>query len=153
MENLNNRAKYKGGLRYYLWPGMENSVDPLERAIAQYETGMSPKDIDAGEWEGMYSTAIEYLKISGRISQHINPRFIVHSWKEVHGFFQNLIESTSGKNKWLINQLIKYLEYIGMSDFVGFNDEIFDYFIRISSMSLSIVFVGVSTIRPFSISS
>jgi len=69
LENLDNRSKYKGGLRYYFWPGMENAVDPLELAIKQYYTGKIPENIDAIEWGKNYPLAIEYLKITGKIEK------------------------------------------------------------------------------------
>ncbi len=69
LENLDNRSKYKGGLRYYLWPGMENAIDPLELAIKQYDTGIIPENIDTIEWGKNYPIAIEYLKIKGKIEK------------------------------------------------------------------------------------
>jgi len=69
LENLDSRSKYKGGLRYYLWPGMENAIDPLELAIKQYDTGILPENIDTIEWGKNYPIAIEYLKIKGKIEK------------------------------------------------------------------------------------
>ncbi|MCB0836557.1 MAG: DUF2723 domain-containing protein [Bacteroidetes bacterium] len=56
---------YKGGLKYYLWPGQETSTDPLELAKKIYTGEISPID----DFE-RYPVAIEYLKEKGEINEN-----------------------------------------------------------------------------------
>jgi hypothetical protein len=53
----------------------------------------------------------------------------VYTWIEVHKFFKKLSEELVGMDKWIVNQFTEYLEDIGMSEFTGFEADVFDYFI------------------------
>ena len=52
------------------------------------------------------------------------------TWADIHRFFVTLTprikESRSG---WLIEQLTQYLEWTGMTEFVGFKEEMFEFFV------------------------
>lgn len=53
---------YKGGLRYYLWPGMEYTPDPLALASAIYHGSHPP----VPDFE-RYPVALAYLKLTHRL--------------------------------------------------------------------------------------
>jgi hypothetical protein len=56
----------------------------------------------------------------------------IHTWAEVHRFFKNLsdelVDELTEKDKWIIGQLAQYLELIGMAEFTGLEQGMFDYF-------------------------
>jgi hypothetical protein len=51
------------------------------------------------------------------------------TWSEIHKFFVELLPELDQKNSWLIRQFTQYLEYQGMSDFVGFEEWMFEFFV------------------------
>ena len=62
MQNWAESKEYKGGLEYYLWPGLSNAKDPLEIAEKIYREEIPPiPDFER------YPVAIEYLKYTGRM--------------------------------------------------------------------------------------
>lgn len=56
----------------------------------------------------------------------------IHTWAEMHRFFKNLSDELADKltekDKWIIGQLAQYLELIGMAEFTGLEQGMFDYF-------------------------
>ncbi len=57
-----------------------------------------------------------------------SPQYIEKSWSDIHHFFCRISNEMDYHVQWIINQFTQYLEWNSMTDFVGFNDEIFDYF-------------------------
>lgn len=52
------------------------------------------------------------------------------TWADVHTFFTDLMSSLSNtKSKWLVEQFTQYLEWTGMTEFVGFREEMFEFFV------------------------
>jgi len=59
----------------------------------------------------------------------LEPQFIIKKWSDIHFFFNELLPNVNRRDYWLIKQFTQYLEWINMTEFTGFNTEIFDYFI------------------------
>jgi hypothetical protein len=58
------------------------------------------------------------------------PDFQVHTWVEIHQFFVKLLSTLEDKNKLLVEQFIQYLEYKNMSEFSGFEEAMFEFFVH-----------------------
>jgi hypothetical protein len=58
------------------------------------------------------------------------PRCLVRTWAEVHQFFATCLPDLSGKDKWLVEQFNQYLEWEGMTEFAGFEEWMFEFFVR-----------------------
>lgn len=58
------------------------------------------------------------------------PRCKVRTWAEVHQFFAMCLPELSGKDKWLVEQFNQYLEWKGMTEFAGFEEWMFEFFVR-----------------------
>jgi hypothetical protein len=58
------------------------------------------------------------------------PRCRVLTWAKVHNFFVDLLPALKDQNRWLVEQFTEYLERTEMTDFVGFEEEIFEFFVR-----------------------
>ena len=58
------------------------------------------------------------------------PRCQVRTWAEVHQFFDTLLPELKDKNKFLVEQFIQYLEWKGMTDFTGFDEGMFEFFVH-----------------------
>jgi hypothetical protein len=58
------------------------------------------------------------------------PRCMVRTWAEVHQFFCGCIADVGDKDRWLIEQFTQYLEWKGMSGFTGFEEWMFEFFVR-----------------------
>jgi hypothetical protein len=112
-----------------------------------HETHIEPADLQAGEsrpdaWiSGDDYVIIIESKVAGNLEPQqkqdhlrklkvgtIRPRYEERTWDEVHRFFMGLLAELSGRSKWIVEQFIDYLEGIGMAEFTGFENEIFDYF-------------------------
>jgi len=63
--------------------------------------------------------------------QTLHPkRCKIVTWADVHRFFSDLASRlTDAKSKWLVEQFTQYLEWTGMTDFVGFRKEMFEFFV------------------------
>lgn len=63
--------------------------------------------------------------------QKIRPQSTkVITWAEVHRFFQGLSNRlTDQKSRWIVDQFREYLEWTGMTQFAGFREEMFEFFI------------------------
>ena len=60
---------YKGGLRYYVWPGQAQSADPL--ALAQAIYAQYGEELPGRwKWFDRYENAVQYLKVRGEIPAH-----------------------------------------------------------------------------------
>ena len=57
------------------------------------------------------------------------PRFEVRTWAEVHRFFVGLLPGLSDQDKWLVEQFTQYLEWNSMTEFTGFEEGMFDFFV------------------------
>ena len=57
------------------------------------------------------------------------PRCEVRTWAEVHQFFAMRLPELSGKDKWLVEQFNQYLEWKGMTEFAGFEEWMFEFFV------------------------
>ena len=64
------------------------------------------------------------LEMGGR-----KPRYTELSWAEVHQLFHRLLPGLRDKDKLIVEQFTKYLEANSMAGFVGFEQEVFDYFV------------------------
>jgi hypothetical protein len=64
-----------------------------------------------------------------RVGTHREPRCEVRSWAKVHQFFVGILPELSGKNKWVAQQFVQYLEWIGMTEFTGFEEGNFVFFV------------------------
>jgi hypothetical protein len=58
-----------------------------------------------------------------------NPRYEVRTWAEVHQFFAGILPELSGKDEWIVKQFTKYMEWNSMTEFIGVEQGIFDYFV------------------------
>ncbi|MDR3577845.1 MAG: hypothetical protein P4L50_28615 [Anaerolineaceae bacterium] len=59
------------------------------------------------------------------------PVFQVHTWAEIHKFFVGLLPELNDKNdKFLVEQFSQYLEYKNMSEFSGFEEGMFEFFVQ-----------------------
>jgi hypothetical protein len=58
------------------------------------------------------------------------PRCQVRTWAEVHQFFNTLLPELKDKNKWLVEQFVQYLEWKGMTEFSGFDEGMFEFFVH-----------------------
>jgi hypothetical protein len=56
------------------------------------------------------------------------PIFEERTWADVYCMFSEFSSNIVGKNNWLINQFKQYLEFCNMTEFTGFEKEIFDFF-------------------------
>lgn len=63
-------------------------------------------------------------------TEHLPPKIVLKTWRDVHGFFHNLLPSlTDASSFLLVTQFIQFLEYSDMSGFTGFHRDHFDYFL------------------------
>lgn len=54
----------------------------------------------------------------------------VVTWAEVHRFFKELAGSLGDtKTQWIVKQFTDYLEWTGMTEFAGFREEMFKFFV------------------------
>ena len=59
------------------------------------------------------------------------PKYQVRTWAEVHKFFVNLLPKLRDeKDKWLVEQFAQYLEWKGMTEFTGFEEGMFEFFVH-----------------------
>lgn len=58
------------------------------------------------------------------------PKCQVRTWAEVRQFFAGCLHEMSGKDKWLVEQFNQYLEWEGMTEFAGFEEWMFEFFVR-----------------------
>lgn len=58
------------------------------------------------------------------------PRCKILTWAEVHQFFANRLPDLQEKDKWLVEQFTQYLEWTGMTKFVGFEESVFEFFVH-----------------------
>jgi len=57
-------------------------------------------------------------------------RCVIRTWSEVHRFFVGLANGMADtKSKWMVEQFTEYLELTGMTEFVGFKEEMFEFFV------------------------
>ena len=59
-----------------------------------------------------------------------SPKFKVHTWAEIYQFFVRLLPELKCKDQFLVEQFTQYLEYKGMSEFSGFEQGMFDFFVN-----------------------
>jgi hypothetical protein len=56
------------------------------------------------------------------------------TWAEVHQFFANrlpiILPNLQGRDKWLVEQFKQYLEWTGMTEFIGFEESVFEFFVH-----------------------
>jgi hypothetical protein len=53
------------------------------------------------------------------------------TWAQVHKLFVKLMhQEKDTQNKWLLKQFTEYLEWTGMTEFVGFCEEMFEFFVQ-----------------------
>ena len=64
-----------------------------------------------------------------QIGGNQQPRCEVRTWAEVHRFFIGILPNLSDKDKWLVEQFTQYLEWNSMTEFTGFEEEMFDFFV------------------------
>jgi hypothetical protein len=64
-----------------------------------------------------------------RVGTERQPRCEIRSWAEVHQFFVRILPELSGKDKWIVQQFAQYLEWSGMTEFTGFEEGIFVFFV------------------------
>jgi hypothetical protein len=57
------------------------------------------------------------------------PRCKVQTWAKVHRFFVGLLPGLSDQDKWLVEQFTQYLEWSSMTEFTGFEEGMFDFFV------------------------
>jgi hypothetical protein len=63
-------------------------------------------------------------------TERLPPKIILQTWRDVHGFFQNLLPKlTDASSLLLVRQFIQFLEYSDMGGFTGFQRDHFDYFL------------------------
>lgn len=64
-------------------------------------------------------------------SQKLRPtRCKIVTWSDVHAFFIGLVGNlTDPRSRWLVEQFTQYLEWTGMTEFVGFKEEMFEFFV------------------------
>lgn len=58
------------------------------------------------------------------------PKCQVRTWADIHQFFVRLVSVLKGKNRWLVEQFIQYLEWQGMTEFTGFEEGMFEFFVH-----------------------
>jgi hypothetical protein len=57
-------------------------------------------------------------------------RWKIVTWADIHRFFVTLtLRLNDAKSKWLVGQFTQYLEWTGMTEFVGFKEEMFEFFV------------------------
>lgn len=74
------------------------------------------------------SNQIRYHFHKLKINEDNLPIFEERTWTDVHCMFSDFSSNLTGKNSWLINQFRQYLEFCNMTEFTGFEKEIFDFF-------------------------
>lgn len=57
------------------------------------------------------------------------PKCLVRTWAEVHRFFGNLKGGLTERDQWLVGQFRQYLEWNGMTEFCGFQEWMFEFFV------------------------
>lgn len=67
-----------------------------------------------------------YLKLYAGTNDQIDYKEL--TWPELHHFFSTIVNNLEEKDRFIVSQFIQYLEWNSMSDFTGFEKEIFDYF-------------------------
>jgi hypothetical protein len=65
------------------------------------------------------------LKVDARCQAQYQER----TWAAVHRFFRELLPELNGMDKWLVEQFTEYLEYQGMTEFTGFDEWMFKFFV------------------------
>jgi len=59
------------------------------------------------------------------------PRCEVRTWAEVHRFFVDILPELKDKNKFLVEQFTQYLRWKDMTEFTGFEEGMFEFFVRV----------------------
>jgi hypothetical protein len=47
----------------------------------------------------------------------------------VHQFFAGILPELGGKDEWIVKQFTKYMEWNSMTEFIGVEQGVFDYFV------------------------
>jgi len=97
------------------WLYGENFVVLIESKV-----GTAPLELD--------QMRCHFRKLEKDASQP--PKCQVQTWVDVHQFFVMLVSELKDKNKWLVEQFIQYLEWNGMTEFTGFEEGMFEFFIH-----------------------
>ena len=90
--------------------------------LIESKTGESTLDLNqmACHWNKLWGGSLR--------SERKDVRVV--TWAEVHEFFLDLMRGLGdAKSKWLAEQFTQYLEWTGMTDFVGFKEEMFEFFV------------------------
>jgi hypothetical protein len=102
------------------WIYGDNFVVLVESKVA----GREGASLELGQMERYYQKLL--------VDTEQQPDCRIHTWAEVHRFFKNLSDELGDeltpKDKWLIEQFTQYLEWIGMAEFIGLEQGMFDYF-------------------------
>ena len=62
---IEQKKKWKGGLEYYIYPGMKNAKDPYEMVLHWYNNE-TPDSANNYTWGYNFDNAVYYLKYTGR---------------------------------------------------------------------------------------
>jgi hypothetical protein len=102
------------------WIYGDNFVVLVESKVA----GREGASLELGQMERYYQKLL--------VDTEQQPDCRIHTWAEVHRFFKNLSDELGDeltpKDKWLIEQFTQYLEWIGMAEFIGLEQGMFEYF-------------------------
>ncbi len=102
------------------WIYGDNFVVLVESKVA----GREGASLELGQMERYHQKLL--------VDTEQQPDCRIHTWAEVHRFFKNLSDELGDeltpKDKWLIEQFTQYLEWIGMAEFIGLEQGMFDYF-------------------------
>lgn len=83
--------------------------------LLESKTGARPLELNqmACHWSKLKPTALKIV-----------------TWAEVHKFFVAIArELKEAKSRWLVEQFTRYLEWTGMTEFVGFEEGMFEFFV------------------------
>lgn len=78
---------------------------------------------------GLNTTQMLYHMQKLQLNPNVTPQYEERTWADVHSFFSSTLNNLRSQSKFIVSQFTQYLEWNNMSDFIGFNKEIFDYFI------------------------
>ena len=103
-------SKFEGGSRPDAWIFGEEFAVLVESKVGEATLG---KNQMACHWDRLRPQTCKII-----------------TWADVHRFFSSL-EVTGGDTKscWIVDQFIAYLEWTGMTDFTGFKEEMFEFFV------------------------
>ena len=121
-------------------PPAKQEDDPCAEGVAAESESIPDAWLYGDDYIVLIESKVRGPLEAGQMRKHLHklqagtaqqPECKVRTWAEVHRFFKALpdeLKNVTDLNRWLIGQFTQYLEWIGMAEFAGLEQGMFDYF-------------------------